>query len=184
VADIYSLATDPYPAVALIVGGLLALFLAAYGRRDDSHIDEIGTALAFILGIFMLVMTLIVIAEGSLGWFSLCVLILLATCLFLKPAKEVPWSGVFGIAAGAVAVYFASKAIHGDVLGLEEWKALLVVFFVVGAIVHMLTHFIEDVLAISTMVLSWKASMFVVGLVALAEGTILFLDKESLLSLF
>jgi hypothetical protein len=182
VADISSLAADPYPAASLIVGGLLALFLAVYGRRDDSHVDEVGTALAFMLGIFMLVMALVVIVEEALGWFSLSVLVLLAACLFLKPLKEIPWSGVFGVAAGAAAAYFASTVIKGEVLGLEEWMVLMVVFFVVGAIVHLLTHFIEDVLAISTMVLSWKASMIVVGIVAIAEGTVLLLDKGSLLS--
>jgi len=182
VADISFLVAEPYPALSLVVGGLLALFLAVYGRRDDSYIDEIGTALAFLLGAFMLVMAVAVMLEGGLGWLSLVILLLLAACLFLKPFKTIPWSGVFGIAAGAAAAYFASTVIHGELFGLEEWKVLVLVFFAVGAVVHLLTHFIGDVLALSTMVLSWKASIVIVGLVAIVEGTVLLLEGESMLS--
>ncbi len=180
--DLSFLTAEPYPAVSLFAGGLLALFLAVYGRRDDSYIDEIGTVLAFMLGGFMLVMAVAVMLEGALGWLSLVILLLLAACLFLKPFKTLPWSGVFGMVAGAAAAYLASTVIQGDLFGLEEWKVLVIVFFVVGAIVHLLTHFIGDMLALSTMVLSWKVSVVVVGLVAIAEGIFLLLEGESLLS--
>lgn len=182
--DLSFLAAGHYPELSLAIGGLLAVFLALYGRRDDSYIDEVGTFFAFILGIFLLVMAAVVVAEDALGWFSVVVLLLLAACLFLKPLKEIPWAGVFGLVAGAAAAYVASTVIQGEVFGIEEWKVLVVVFFVVGAIAHLLTHFIEDVMTISTMVLSWKVSMIVVGLLALAEGVFLFLQSESLIGLF
>lgn len=180
--DFSFLTPEPYPAVSLFIGGLLALFLAFYGRRDDSHIDEIGTVLAFVLGGFMLVMAVAVMLEGTLGWLSLVILLLLAACLFLKPFKTIPWSGVFGMAAGAAAAYLASTVIQGELFGLEEWKVLAIVFFVVGAVVHLLTHFVGAMLALSTMVLSWKASIVIVGLVAILEGIFLLLEGESLLS--
>lgn len=167
-----------------MAGGLLALFLAVYGRRDDSYIDEIGTAAAFALGIFMLVMAAAIIMEEALGWFSIVLMLLLATCLFLKPMREIPWAGVFGLIAGAVATYFASTMIQDELFGIEEWKILVAVFFVVGAIVHLMTHFIEDLLTISTMVLSWRLSMALVGLAAIAEGIFLILLDESLVSFF
>jgi len=182
VVDLSFLTAEPYPALSLVVGGLLALFLAVYGRRDDSYIDEIGTVLAFILGAFMLVMAVVVMLEGALGWLSQVILLLLATCMFLKPFKTIPWSGVFGMAAGAAAAYLVSTVVQGELFGLEEWKVLVLVFFVVGAVVHLLTHFIGSMLALSTMVLSWKASIVIVGLVAIVEGALLLLKDESLLS--
>lgn len=177
------MAHEPYPAAALIGGGLLSVFVAMYGRRDDSHIDELGTFFAFILGIVMGVMAFFAGMEGTLGWFSLVLLIMLAVTLFLKPLKELPWAGLVGLGAGAVAVYFASGYIPDTVFGVEKWIVLVVIFLVVGVIVHMLFHFLEDVLTIARMVLDWKPIMIIVGLVAIAEGVLLLMDK-SLISLF
>jgi hypothetical protein len=164
--------------VVLIVGGLLAIFVAAYGRRDDSHIDELGTFFAFILGAGMLAMAAIVAMEGSLGWFSLLVIILLAVTLFLKPMKEIPWAGIVGMIAGAVAVFFADSFLSETVFGVDKWIVLVVIFIVVGAIVHMLFHFIEDVLTIARMVLDWGPVMILVGLVAIAEGVLILMDRS------
>jgi hypothetical protein len=183
VVDLSFLASDPYPQTSLVVGGLLAVFLAVYGRRDDSHIDELGTVIAFVLGIGMLVMAVVILLEEALGWFSVITMVLLASCLFLRPLKDIPWAGIFGLLAGAGAAYLASTLIQGELFGIEEWMVLVGVFFVVGAIVHIMTHFLEDLLAISTMVLSWKVSMVIVGLVAIAEGIFLFLEDESIISL-
>ena len=182
--DLSFLADDPYPQLSLIVGGLLAVFLAFYGRRDDSYIDELGTVIAFALGIGMLVLAVVILLEETLGWFSVAVMVLLSSCLFMKPFKDVPWAGVFGLLAGAVAAYVVSTVIHGEVFGVEEWKILVAVFLIVGAVVHLLTHFLEDLLTISTMVLSWKASTVVVGLLAVVEGTLLYLEDKSIIGLF
>jgi hypothetical protein len=178
VVDLSVLASEPYPSVVLIVGGLLAIFVAAYGRRDDSHIDELGTFFAFILGAGMLAMAAIVAMEGSLGWFSLLVIILLAVTLFLKPMKEIPWAGVVGMIAGAVAVFFADSFLSETVFGVDKWIVLVVIFIVVGAIFHMLFHFIEDVLTIARMVLDWGPVMILVGLVAIAEGVLILMDRS------
>ena len=181
--DLSFLAADSYPELSLVIGGVLAVFVAIYGRRDDSYIDEVGTFFAFILGIFLVVMAIVVLMEEALGWFSVVVMLLLAACLFLKPLKQVPWAGVFGIVAGAVAAYLASTVIQGELFGVEEWKVLVAVFFVVGAVVHLMTHFIEDVLTISTMVLSWKLSMVIVGALAIVEGILLFVEGRSIVGL-
>ncbi len=157
--------------------------MAIYGRRDDSYVDELGTAMAFILGAFMLVMTVAVMLEGVLGWLSIVILLLLAVCLFLKPLKTIPWSGVFGTAAGAAAAYLVSTVVQGELLGLEEWKVLVLVFFAVGTAVYLLSHFVGGLLALSTMVLSWRASVVIVGLLAVVEGALLLLEDESLLSI-
>jgi len=184
VVDLSLLANEPYPAAALIVGGLLSLFVALYGRRDDSHIDELGTFFAFILGIFMGVMAFFAGLEGTLGWFSLTLLIVVAVTLFLKPLKKLPWAGIVGLGAGAVAVYFASRFLPDTVFGLERWIVLVIVFFVVGGIVHFLFHFAEDVLTIARMVLDWRPVMVIVGLVAIIEGALLLLADKSLISFF
>jgi hypothetical protein len=176
------LADEPYPAAALVGGGILSLLVALYGRRDDSHLDEIGTFVAFVVGIATGVIAFFAGTEATVGWFSLVMMAVLAATLFLKPMKSLPWAGMAGVAAGAIAVFFASGFITGSLLGQERWVWLVIIFLVVGGIVHMIFHFIEDVLTIARMVLDWRPVMIVVGLVAVIEGVLLLMDK-SLMSL-
>jgi hypothetical protein len=178
VVDISLLADEPYPAIALIVGGLLSIFVAFYGRRDDSHLDELGTFFAFILGIVMGIMAFFVATEETVNWFTLAVIVILAVTLFLKPMKELPWAGVAGLIGGAAAAYGASLVLPSTVFGVDEWIILVVVFFIVGTIIHVLFHFMEDVLTIARMVLDWKPAMVLVGLVAIVEGVMLYLDSS------
>ena len=181
VVDLSVLADEPYPAIILIIGGLLSIFVALYGRRDDSHLDELGTFVAFVLGILMGIIAFFFGTQEEVNWFTLVVLIVVAVTLFLKPMKEIPWAGVVGMAAGAVAVYVGNLYLPEDVFGVEKWIVLVVVFFIVGAIVHMLFHFVEDVLTITQKVLDWKPVMVIVGLVAIVEG-VLVLMGSSLMS--
>lgn len=176
--DITVLADEPYPAAALTVGGLLSIFIAIYGRRDDSYLDELGTFFAFLLGAAMFVMAFFVGTEGTTSLFTLGVIVVLAVTLFLKPLKEIRWSAIAGAVIGGIAAIGASMVLPSEVFGVEEWIILMIVFFVVGAIIHMLFHFLEDLLAMATMVLSWKPVMVLTGLVALAEGIALFLDSS------
>lgn len=176
--DLAFLADEPLPAAALLVGGILSLFIAIYGRRDDSYLDEVGTFLAFVLGAVMLVMAYAVWAEEALGWFSLVLIIVLALTLFLKPLKEIPWSGLLGVVAGALAAYGASLVLPSELFGYDEWIFLVVIFFIVGAIVHAIFHFMEDMFTIATMVVGWKPTMILVGLVAVAEGVLILMDRS------
>ena len=176
--DISVLGSEPYPSVALVVGGILAIFVAAYGKRDDSHLDELGTFLAFIVGAFMLVMAVFVALDESLGWFSLVVIIVLAVTLFLRPMKEVPWAGLVGMAAGAVAVVLVNTFISDYVSGENKWIALVVVFLIVRAIVHVIFKFIEDMLKIARMVLDWAPISIIVGLLAIVEGVLVLMDRS------
>jgi hypothetical protein len=183
VVDLTVLAQEPYPAAALIVGGLLSVFIAIYGRRDDSYLDEVGTFFAFILGGVMLVMAYFVGTEEAAGWFTLVVMVVLALGLFLKPLKEIPWSALLGAIAGGAAALAASFILPAEVFGVQEWIVLVVIFVIVGGIVHVLFHFIEDLFTLATLVVSWKPTMIIVGLVAIVEGALILMDS-SLASLF
>ena len=181
--DLSVLANEPYPALALIVGGLLSIFVAIYGRRDDSHLDELGTLFAFVLGIVMGIMAYFVATEETVNWFTLVVIIVVAATLFLKPMKQLPWAGIVGIIAGSAAAYGAYLFLPETVFGVERWIVLVIIFFIVGAIVHVLFHFAEDVLTIARMVLDWKPVMVLVGLVAIVEGVLVY-TGDSLMSFF
>ncbi len=181
--DLSFLAAEPIPASSLIVGGILSIAVAVYGHRDDSYWDEVGTFFAFILGIGMLVMAFALWNEKAVGGFSLGVVIVLALTLFLKPLRQIPWGGVVGAIVGGVAALFASFYLPSEVFGVPEWIILIIIFIVVGAIVHTIFHFLEDVLAIASMVLEWKPVMIIIGLVALVEGIFIFAGS-SIASLF
>ena len=177
------MADEPVPAIALVVGGLLSIAVAFYGHREDSHWDEVGTFSGFIIGTAMFVIAFFAGTENTVDWFTLVLIVLLATTLFLKPMREIPWAGVLGVVVGAAAAAVASFLLPSTVFGVDEWIILVVIFFIVGAIVHALLHFLEDVLTIATMVLDWKPTMIIIGLVAVAEGALLSMDR-SIISFF
>lgn len=179
--DLSVLGGEPYPAIALIIGGLMAIAVAVYGRRDDSHLDEIGTFFAFVIGIVMGIIAFFVAFNGTLQWFSLVVIIVLAVTLFLKPLKELPWAGLVGLAAGSLAVLFTYTYIPDKLYGIDRWIVLVAIFLIVGAIVHMLFHFIEDALTIARMVLDWRPITVIVGLVAVVEGALILMDSSIIL---
>ncbi|MCU0852185.1 MAG: hypothetical protein MUC90_02860 [Thermoplasmata archaeon] len=181
--DLGVLAAEPYPAIVLVGGGLLAASVALYGKRDDSHLDELGTYFGFILGAFIGVMAALVAIEETVNWFTLAMMILLAATLFTKPIKEIPWAAVVGLIAGSAAAYAVWLFLPSLVSGENGWMILAGAFLIVGVIVHMIFHFLEDVLKLTGMILNWRPVMVVVGLVAAAEGVLLLLDS-SLASLF
>jgi hypothetical protein len=183
VVDLSILTGEPVPALALVVGGILSIAIAVYGQREDSYWDEVGTVFAFILGFAMLVMAFALWSEDVVSNFTLGVVIVLALTLFLKPMREIPWAGVVGAVIGGVAAFAASLFLPSKVFGIDEWIILVVIFLVVGAIVHTLFHFIEDVLAVASMVLQWKPVMVLIGLVSLVEGGFL-LGGSSIAAIF
>jgi len=183
VVDLSILTGEPIPAIALVVGGILSIAISLYGNREDSHWDEVGTFFAFILGIAMLVMAYALWSEGAVSNFTLGIVIVLALTLFLKPMREIPWAGVVGAVIGGIAAFAASMFLPSKVFGIDEWIILVVIFLVVGAIVHTLFHFLEDVLAIASMVLEWKPVMILIGLVSLVEGVFL-LAGSSIAAIF
>ena len=181
--DLGILAGEPLPALALIIGGMLSIAIALYGQREDSYWDEVGTVFAFILGAAMFVMAFALWNEDAASNFTLGVIIVLALTLFLKPLRQIPWAGIIGAVIGGIAAFAASLFLPSTVFGIDEWIILVIIFLVVGVIVHTLFHFLEDVLAVASMVLEWKPVMILVGLVSLVEGILLFAGT-SIASLF
>jgi uncharacterized membrane protein YgdD (TMEM256/DUF423 family) len=178
VVDLSVLADDPYPAIALVVGGILSVFIAAYGKRDNSHLDELATYSGFILGKVVLVMAVLVAIEETVNVFTLVIMIVLAVTLFLRPMKEFPLAGLAGLIAGALAAFGVYLLLRDMNLGEYEWVIYVVVFLIVGAIVHVLFSFIEDLMKIARTILDWKPVTLVVGAVATVEGVLLLVDSS------
>lgn len=178
--DLSFLVAEPIPSGALIVGGLLSIAIAIYGHREDSHWDEVGTFFAFILGAAMFVMAYALWSEKAANWLSILIVVLLALTLFLKPMRQIPWAGVMGALVGGTVAVLASFLLPSKVFGVDEWIILVAIFLIVGTITHVFFHFIEDLLAIARMVLDWKPTMVIVGLVAIAEGVLLLMGKSIL----
>lgn len=167
----------------LIVGGFISAFIAVYGNREDSHIDELATYAGFVLGIVMCAMAFFVALDKTVNWFTLVLLILVAVTLFLKPMKDIPWAGLVGFIAGALVIYGLSFIMPDKILGVDRWIPMVIIFLFVGAIVHFLFHFLEDTLEITRRILNWRPVMLIIGGVAIVEGVALALNS-SLLSLF
>lgn len=183
VADLSMLADQSVAVTSLIVGGGLSILLAIYGRRDDSYWDEIGTFFAFVIGIAMLAIAVASISQKTLGWFSIVLMILLASGLFLKPLKDIPLAAIAGVVCASAVAIACWFFLPDTVLGYEKWLVVTVLFFVVGAFVHITLHLAGSALLMSAKVVSWKPVMILVALLSVAEGAAIALLDESLFSL-
>ncbi len=183
VADLSMLAEQSVAVTSLIVGGVLSILLAIYGRRDDSYWDEIGTFFAFVIGIAMLAIAVAAISQETLGWFSVVLMILLASGLFLKPLKDIPMAAIAGVICASAAAIAGWLFLPETILGYEKWVVVAVLFFVVGAFVHITLHLAGSALLMSAKVVSWKPVMIIVALLSIAEGATIALLDQSLFSL-
>jgi len=176
------LADQSVAVTSLIVGGVLSILLAIYGRRDDSHLDELGTFFAFVIGIGMLAIAVTAISQETLGWPSVVLMVLLASGLFLKPLKGIPLAAIAGVVCASAAAVAGWLFLPDTVLGYEKWVLVVMIFFVVGAFVHITLYFAASALLIPAKVISWKPVMIVLALLSIVEGAAIILLDNSLFS--
>ncbi|OGS45064.1 MAG: hypothetical protein A3K76_01885 [Euryarchaeota archaeon RBG_13_57_23] len=81
--------------------------------------------------------------------------------------REIPLAAMGALVDGVVAA-IASFYLPSEVFAIEEWIVLVINFLVVVSITHLFFHFIEDLLLVGRMVLDWKPTVVIVGLVAIA----------------
>ena len=93
--------------MSLVIGGAIAVLVAVLGRRDDSYLDEVGTVVAFALGVAIAVVCVAVVVEDTLEPFSMALLALLSSwvrCIrscFIKMSNSTS-AKVTGVPAGTL----------------------------------------------------------------------------------
>ncbi len=113
-------------------------------------------------------------------------LIIAGLALFLKPLKDVPWAALLGLIVGSLCagLVFLFYPLPETIFGISSTWIYLLVFFVPALIVYMVFKFIEDVLKLIAMILTFKPVTLALGLICIAQGVLLLLNTSLFTTLF
>jgi len=113
-------------------------------------------------------------------------LIVAGLALFLKPMKDIPWAALLGLAVGGLCAGFVYLfyPLPETVYGISSTWVYLLIFFIPALLVYMVFKFVEDVLKLIGMILTFKPLTLALGLICIAQGILLLLNKSLFAILF
>ncbi len=174
--------TDNLPQVILLVGGLLALFIAVtYVKDKDSWKYKLLTFLGLVFGVFMAIE-----AAACYGEWRLVTSVFVAVAAFtliIRPFREVHFAVILGLFV-MVLVYIWLGGVT-EVSGLDlsfvaENPARAIIAFIVGGLCYAVFNFGEEIVKMFGKILNWWPLLFVLGLVCIAEAVFMFLGYGSI----
>ena len=177
-----------YTPYFLMLGGLIEaswLLQRLVGLKSSEEESEGGAEKAMaVLGFFVGVLLLV---TGGVVWWKQAwdlgtrlLLLVAGLALFLKPLKDVPWAALVALAVGAlcVAAVYLFLPLPEAVLGVSSTWIYLVIFLVPALFAYLLFKFVEDVLKLIAMILSFKPVATVIGLTCIIQGILLLLNSS------
>ncbi|MGD0818349.1 MAG: hypothetical protein ABR986_08140 [Methanomassiliicoccales archaeon] len=161
-------------ALALVLGGLLAIFTAIYGKKEKSFLDEILMIVGFFFGAFLVFMGIqaVVMTPKPVVLVAIAVTLALGLSMFLKPLRKIPFSMIIALVSGGIVAYFLIKL---DFLSVT-W--ILVITLVIMAIVWITLKLLGVGIRIAEWILSARPIMFIVGIIALIEGALIWMGNS------
>ena len=176
--EIAELIASPVPEIALIVGGLLAIIIAVIGESDRTYADEVAVFIAFFVGLFMLALGVLIHLYGDQQMSTVLVLGILGFALFSRGFKKIKWAVIVSLlVAGGVGygLHLLAGSLSISFLSIE---IVLVIAFVVFIILFLILKAIESTIRLAGAAVSFRPILFLGGMVAIAEGALLYLDTS------
>jgi hypothetical protein len=160
-------------ALALVLGGLLAVFTALYGKKEKSILDTLLMIVGFFFGAFLVFLGIqaVVLTPRPVALAAIAITLALGLAMFLKPLRKIPFSMIVSLIAGGVVAYFLIK------LNLSAtW--VLIITLVVMAIIWIMLKFLGIGVRIAEWILSARPIMFIVGIIGLIEGILIWMGNS------
>jgi len=179
-----------YTSYILILGGIIALswFLERLVKpvpivgKPTSWLIKITSLFGFFVGILLIVTAAVAwltkAAQVDVG--TQYLLVVAGLALFFKPMKDIPWAALLGLAVGGLCagLVFLLYPLPETVFGISSTWVYLLIFFIPAVFVYMVFKFIEDVLKLIGTILTFKPVTLVLGLICIAQGVLLLLNKS------
>lgn len=185
-----------YAPYILILGGIVAISwllerlvkAVPVAGEPTSWLIKITSFFGFFVGILLIV-------TAAVAWSTKApqvdtgtqyLLIVAGLALFLKPMKDIPWAALLGLGVGGLCAgfVFLLYPLPETVYGISSTWIYLLIFFIPAVFVYMVFKFIEDVLKLIGMVLTFKPVTLALGLVCIAQGILLLLNTSLFTMLF
>ncbi|MBE0512997.1 hypothetical protein IBX38_08095 [Candidatus Bathyarchaeota archaeon] len=185
-----------YAPYILILGGTIAIsWLLEKLVKPVPVVGEPTSWLMKIISIFGFFIGILLIVTAAVAWSvevpqvdtgTQYLMIVAGVALFLKPMKDVPWAALLGLIAGGLCAgfVFLFYPLPETVYGISSTWIYLLIFFIPALFVYMVFKFIEDVLRLIGMVLTFKPVTLVLGLICIAQGILLLLNTSLFTILF
>ena len=185
-----------YAPYILILGGIIAISwllerlvkLVPVMGEPASWLMKILSLFGFFVGIFLIVTAAVAwstkAAQVDTG--TQYLLIVAGLALFLKPMKDIPWAALLGLAVGGLCAgfVFLFSPLPETVSGISSTWVYILIFFVPAVFVYVVFKFIEDVLRLIGMVLTFKPVSLALGLICIVQGILLHFNTSLFTILF
>ena len=184
-----------YAPYILILGGIIATsWLLERLVEPAPIVGEPTSWLIKITSFFGFFVGILLIASAVMAWSTEAVhidtgtqylMIVAGLALFVKPMKDVPWAALLGLVVGGVCAGFVFLffPLPETVFGISSTWIYLLIFFLPAVLVYMIFKFIEDVLKLVAMVLTFKPVTLALGFICIVQGILLLLNT-SLFAIF
>ena len=165
-------------AVLALVGVIAIAIVFAYRANDEGFLYRLLVLIGVVAGAFM-VYTAVAIDTG---WFmgTLIIVTIASFALIIRPFRDVNFALIFSLLVMAL-VYIALGGITGDLSVLATGWPRIIIAFAVGAILYMLTGFIQDIIGLFAKLLNAWPLLFVIGVWCIAEAVMLIMGYGSVI---
>jgi len=164
----------------LIIGGIVAAsWLLERMVKPLSWILKIASSFGFVVGILLMV-TAATVWSSFPDRYTPYLLVATGLALVLKPIKDIPWAALIALLVGGVCAVsvFLLLPLPETVFGISSTWIYLAIFLVPALLVYMLFKFIEDTLRLIGTLLASKPVAITLGLICIAQGVLLLLDRS------
>ena len=184
-SDITSWIDANLPETILLVGGLLAILIAVFYVKDKGSWKYKGTmVLGFLFGLLMAVEAITTYGEWRLVT-SIFVAVA-AFALIIRPFREVHFAIILSFFV-MVIIYIAMGQFNGymlfdqfDLTVLSEGWPRIIVAFIAGAFVYMITNFAEGLVKMFGKLLNFWPVLLILGLVCIVEAVLMLTGNGSI----
>ena len=185
-SDITSWIDANLPETILLIGGLLAILIAVFYVKDKDSWKYKGTmVLGFLFGLLMAVEAITTYGEWRLVT-SIFVAVA-AFALIIRPFREVHFAIILSFFV-MVIIYIAMGQFNGymlfdqfDLTVLSEGWPRIIVAFIAGAFVYMITNFAEGLVKMFGKLLNFWPVLLILGLVCIVEAVLMLTGNGSIL---
>ena len=184
-SDITSWIDANLPETILLIGGLLAILIAVFYVKDKGSWKYKGTmVLGFLFGLLMAVEAITTYGEWRLVT-SIFVAVA-AFALIIRPFREVHFAIILSFFV-MVIIYIAMGQFNGymlfdqfDLTVLSEGWPRIIVAFIAGAFVYMITNFAEGLVKMFGKFLNFWPVLLILGLVCIVEAVLMLTGNGSI----
>lgn len=191
----FTLLVDYTPYI-LIIGGLAAIsWLLEKLVRPVPVVGQPASWLVKVASFFGFLVGILLIVTAAAAWSTEAsqvdigtqyLLLITGLALSLKPLKDIPWAALIGLVVGGLCAGFVFLffPLPETVYGISSTWIYLLIFLVPALFAYMLFKFIEDVLKLIVMVLTFKPVALTLGLICIIQGILLLLNTSLFTILF